>query len=220
MPIYARNGTLLADGAALRGCCCGEPPPPAPECVRVAVALWASSWSIPSGSSTGSGYHSSGVTLYDVVCGDKTIFASRSAELWSEFSNPALATTSSCATPACNRALAHVYNAGSSMEASIPCTASGSAYHRLAGQFDFDDTRTIAPGFEISVTWSLSVTFRALGGGAPAPGTPIPLVEVDFVQGHVATYSTRTDRTWSGFFVDTRPAGASLTDLTAYIYLT
>lgn len=217
MPIYALSGILLASGAALRGCCCSEPPPPAPECARVGVTLWAESWNIPSGSAAGTGSHASDAYLYDVVCG-RTIWASRSAQTWSEFTNASGATQAQCSTEACGGAQATAYNAGSRMELSIPAARGASGVPRLAGAFEFDDTRIVQAGYTVWVKWSLAVTFRGIGGGAlPAQ---LPTVTVEFTRGVVATYTTATDRTWHEFFTDTRTGGMSLTDLTANVYLT
>ena len=104
------------------------------------------------------------------------------------------------------------------MELSIPAARGASGVPRLAGAFEFDDTRIVQTGYTVWVKWSLAVTFRGIGGGAlPAQ---LPTVTVEFTRGVVATYATATDRTWHEFFTDTRTGGMSLTDLTANVYLT
>lgn len=219
MPIYARNGLLLADGAALRGCCCGEPPPPAPECIRVTATLWASSWDIPSGSAAGTGYHESGAEIYGIVC-PSPIIASRMAQTWSEFTAVASATSASCRTSACNGSLATVYNSGSRLEASVPATRSHSGNPRLVAEFTFDDSRIVQAGYTVKLDWSLSITFRDIGGGVPGPGATVPTAAVEFVRGHTQTYTAPgADRTWTNIIRDVRTGGQSFTDLTAYLYI-
>jgi hypothetical protein len=217
MPIYSLNGTLLADGSALRGCCCSAPPP-ASECALVIVRLWVSSYSIPSGSGMGSGSHSSKAEIFDSVC-SSGVFASRGSQYWSDFYNAQNATSNSCYATGCDGATASVYNAGADLQASIPW-ARGAAQRRVA-ELTFDDSRAITLGFTVWVKWSLSVRFLSVGGGPPGPQTLVPFCRIGFTRGHAGIYeSNGVDRTWPDIITDTRTYGQTLTDLTAGILLT
>ena len=217
MPIYALNGSLLSDGAALRGCCCSAPPP-ATECALVAVRLWVSSYNIPSGSGMGSGSHSSKATILSLICGSE-IFASRGAQTWADFYNAQNATTNQCYATYCNSAVASIWNGGGDMQLKIPYAA-GNA-QRQVGEFTFDDSRAIALGYTVWVKWSLSVRYFSSNGGAPTPQTLKPFVRIGFTRGHSVVYETNgVDRTWSDIITDTREYGQSLTDLTARVLFT
>lgn len=217
MPIYALNGTLIADGNALRGCCCNPyPPPPGDECAVVVIDLETSYQDIKPGSSTGSGSHASLAEVYSVVC-PTALQASRNGSTWSEFTLSSSAVELYCRVAGCGNVRAVAYNKGNWMTLRIPY-ARGNA-KTAVGFLRFVSTKVVAAGYTNTIKWSASIRYYSQGGGAVTPQTMTPDVSIEFTTGEVLTASG-TDRTYTDFKTSSASGGQTLQDFDATVYFT
>lgn len=215
MPIYALNGILLADGASLRGCCCGSEPPTG-NCALVQVDLYVSRENIPSGSAAGGGSHSSLAEVRQGIC-SSNIISSRSGSTWSAFTAASSATSNSCSATGCGQVSATTYNSGSWMTLRIPF-ARGNV-RTAVGFFRYADTKVVMTGYKVEIAWTCSVKFFAQNGGAPTPQTQKPNVQIVFTTGENLS-TNGVDKTWDAFKVSTAYGGQTLQNFDATVYFT
>ena len=139
MPIFADNGVLLVDGAALKGCCCG------PKVFNVTIRCDAVIGSAQTIAGTG---HDSNCVVTGRYDGCGNIEARKQGATWSEYSSPPPSEDS------CGRAF--VKNGGTTIEAGIPFESFPESGFTNVLLLRFVSTKRTG-SIKSSFTWSIDI---------------------------------------------------------------
>jgi len=208
MPIYAKNGALLADGAALRGCCCDE-------CALVQLRLYVSLVTGDlSHASGGSGSHGSSCYVFAPVC---SCAATRSGATWSAFTAASAMTFDNCVSEnGCGYVSADAQNQGDNMRLRIPYKKGTTRTE--VGRFVFASSRTVLPGYTVSITWTLAIDYYSQSGGQPTARTKKPDISVVFSTGQ--TVNATGSNVSRAVMTSSASGGQSLQNFTANVFFT